>query len=83
MGYGFSLKNGIKNAKFKTIIITDADHTYPLDEVPKLFSEYNKGFDMVVGKRIGYKESFNKINFKKNFKLVVEFAAGRKIPDIK
>ena len=82
LGYGFSLKNGIKNAKFKTIIITDADHTYPLDEVPKLFSEYNKGFDMVVGKRIGYRESVIKAILRKILKLVVEFAAGRKIPDI-
>jgi len=82
LGYGFSLKNGIKNAKFQTIIITDADQTYPLDEVPKLYTEYKKGFDMVVGKRIGYKESLFKIILRKILKFVVEFAAGRKIPDI-
>ncbi len=82
LGYGFSLKNGIKNAKFQTIIITDADQTYPLDEVPKLYTEYKKGFDMVVGKRIGYKESVFKIILRKILKSVVEFAAGRKIPDI-
>ena len=82
LGYGFSLKNGIKNAKFQTIIITDADQTYPLDEVPKLYNEYKKGFDMVVGKRIGYKESLFKVMLRKILKLVVEFAAGRKIPDI-
>ena len=82
LGYGFSLKNGIKNAKFQTIIITDADQTYPLDEVPKLYTEYKKGFDMVVGKRIGYKESIFKILLRKILKFVVEFAAGRKIPDI-
>ena len=82
LGYGFSLKNGIKNAKFQTIIITDADQTYPLDEVPKLYNEYKKGFDMVVGKRIGYKESLFKVMLRKILKFVVEFAAGRKIPDI-
>ena len=82
LGYGFSLKNGIKNAKFQTIIITDADQTYPFDEVPKLYTEYKKGFDMVVGKRIGYKESLFKIILRKILKFVVEFAAGRKIPDI-
>ena len=82
LGYGFSLKNGIKNAKFQTIIITDADQTYPLDEVPKLYTEYKKGFDMVVGKRVGYKESIFKIILRKILKFVVEFAAGRKIPDI-
>ena len=82
LGYGFSLKNGIKNAKFQTIIITDADQTYPFDEVPKLYTEYKKGFDMVVGKRIGCKESLFKIILRKILKFVVEFAAGRKIPDI-
>ena len=82
MGYGFSLKNGIKNAKFQTIIITDADQTYPLDEVPKLYTEYKKGFDMVVGKRVGYKESIFKNILRKILKFVVEFAAGRRIPDI-
>ena len=82
LGYGFSLKNGIKNAKFQTIIITDADQTYPLDEVPKLYNEYKKGFDMVVGKRIGYKESLFKVMLRKILKFVVEFAAGRRIPDI-
>jgi len=82
LGYGFSLKNGIKNAKFQSIIITDADQTYPLDEVPKLYTEYKKGFDMVVGKRIGYKESIFKIILRKILKFVVEFAAGRRIPDI-
>ena len=82
LGYGFSLKNGIKNSKFQTIIITDADQTYPLDEVPKLYAEYKKGFDMVVGKRIGYKESIFKIILRRILKFVVEFAAGRRIPDI-
>ena len=71
LGYGFSLKNGIKNAKFQTIIITDADQTYPLDEVPKLYTEYKKGFDMVVGKRIGYKESILKTILRKILKFVV------------
>ena len=60
LGYGFSLKNGIKNAQYETIIITDADHTYPLNEVPNLYNEYQKGFDMVVGKRVGYQESLFK-----------------------
>ena len=37
---------------------------------------------MVVGKRIGYRESIIKTILRKILKLVVEFAAGRKIPDI-
>src|SRR5258708_1943105 len=35
IGYGRSLKDGIKQAKYDTIIITDADRTYPFEEIPK------------------------------------------------
>ena len=53
IGYGRSLKDGIKIAKHDTIIITDADQTYPIDQIPALLAEYSKGFDMVVGERTG------------------------------
>ena len=36
MGYGFSLKQGIKNAKYDNIIITDADMTYPTEAIPEM-----------------------------------------------
>src|SRR5437868_5882762 len=62
IGYGRSLKDGIQNARFDTIVITDADRTYPLHEIPTLYKEYQKGFDMVVGARTGkhYRESILK-----------------------
>jgi len=49
VGYGRSLKDGIRIAKFDTIVITDADRTYPFDQAPMLIKEFQKGFDMVVG----------------------------------
>lgn len=84
MGYGFSLKRGISEAKFETIIIIDADETYPVNEIPKLYEEYKKGFDMVIGQRTGkfYEESKLKLILRKLLKFVVEFAATKKIPDI-
>lgn len=84
IGYGRSLKDGIKAAKYDTIIITDADGTYPLEMIPILYSEYEKGFDMVVGARQGanYDESFKKKMLRLVLKKLVEFTAGRKIPDI-
>ena len=33
MGYGYSLKKGISEAQYETIIITDADSTYPFDSI--------------------------------------------------
>ncbi len=84
IGYGFSLKRGIEKAKYKTIIIIDADQTYPVDEIPKLFQEYQKGFDMVVGQRTGsfFFESPLKFFLRRLLKFIVEFAATKKIPDI-
>lgn len=84
IGYGRSLKDGIKAARYDTIIITDADGTYPLEMIPVLYKEYRKGFDMVVGARQGanYDESFSKKILRLILKKMVEFTAGRKIPDI-
>jgi polyisoprenyl-phosphate glycosyltransferase len=84
VGYGKSLKDGISQAQYDTIIISDADSTYPLEEIPKLTKEYEKGFDMVVGARTGphYRESWPKEMLRYILKWVVEFTAGRSIPDI-
>tara|TARA_B100000287_G_scaffold425703_1_gene472432 strand:+ start:1280 stop:2146 length:867 start_codon:yes stop_codon:yes gene_type:complete len=84
IGYGFSLKRGIEKAKYNTIIIIDADQTYPVDEIPKLYKEYQKGFDMVVGQRTGsfFFESPLKFFLRRLLKFTVEFAATKKIPDI-
>lgn len=84
LGYGRSLKDGITAAKYDTIVITDADLTYPFEKLEDLLVEYQKGFDMVVGKRTGkfYRESIIKTPLRKILKFMVEFTAGRSIPDI-
>jgi glycosyltransferase involved in cell wall biosynthesis len=83
-GYGRSLKDGIRKAKNDTIIITDADGTYPIERMPDLLNEYKIGFDMVVGARQGknYDESFKKKILRIILKNMVQFTAGRKIDDI-
>jgi len=83
-GYGRSLKDGIKAASYDIIAITDADGTYPIDRIPDLVTEHQKGFDMAVGTRTGkhYRESAFKAPLRKILKYLVEFAAGQKIPDI-
>lgn len=53
-GYGAALKTGIKHARYDTIVITDADCTYPIDKIPILLEAYRSGgYDMVVGARTG------------------------------
>lgn len=53
-GYGAALKLGIQRAQFDTIVITDADRTYPAEAIPDLLEVFLKeDADMIVGARIG------------------------------
>ena len=52
LGYGASLKKGIKQAKHDWILIIDGDATYPIKEIPNLIKHTN-AYDMVVGARTG------------------------------
>lgn len=84
VGYGSSLKHGIEAATYETIVITDADGTYPIKDIPKLYEKYLLGFDMVVGARTGshYRESILKMPMRRLLQFLVEWTTGRKIPDI-
>ncbi len=84
LGYGRSLKDGILAAKFDTIAIVDADGTYPIELLPAFVKEYERGFDLIVGKRQGanYHESWLKRPLRAVLKFLVEFTTGQAIPDI-
>ena len=49
-GYGAALKTGIRAARHELICITDADSTYPSEQLPKLIAEAEDA-DMVIGAR--------------------------------
>jgi glycosyltransferase involved in cell wall biosynthesis len=51
-GYGASIKTGLKRASHDLIAITDADGTYPSEELPALLDHVAE-CDMVVGARTG------------------------------
>jgi len=84
VGYGRSLKKGIQEASYDIIAICDADGTYPVSEIPELVRQYQSGFDMVVGQRHGphYRESMLKVPLRALLRFLVEWTAGRRIPDI-
>ncbi len=84
IGYGRSIKDGIKAASYDTTVICDSDGTYPIKEVPDIIRQYHSGFDMVVGERRGkhYEGSLIKKGLRFILKALVEFTSGRKIPDI-
>jgi glycosyltransferase involved in cell wall biosynthesis len=83
LGYGQSLKDGIVAAEHDLILISDADGTYPIEQMPELIAHAER-FDMVVGARQGsvYRGSGTKWLARKCFKALSEFATGRTIEDI-
>lgn len=83
-GYGQALKDGIALAKYDTIVITDADGTYPPESIPALLEKYRQGYQLVVGERKGANldETWFKKPLRFVLKLVVEFTAGARIPDV-
>jgi glycosyltransferase involved in cell wall biosynthesis len=84
LGYGRSLKDGIEAARYPAVVITDADGTYPIKDIPRLFALYGEGYHMVVGSRTGknYHQSVIKSPLRWVLQHLVEYTASRKIPDI-
>jgi glycosyltransferase involved in cell wall biosynthesis len=80
-GYGRSLKTGIEHARYEIIATTDADGTYPIEELPALLEEAAR-FDMVVGARTGphYRQVLLSPTHTA-FLLLTNFVTGTWIPD--
>ena len=82
-GYGASLKTGIKNAKGDLIAITDADGTYPIEELSNLI-KYTKKYDMVIGARTkkGVQIPLIRRPAKWFIRKLAEYLTNNKIPDL-
>lgn len=59
-GKGFSVKQGILNAKGDIILFTDADLSTPIYFLKNFLNEHSKGFDVVIASR-GLKDSKIKV----------------------
>ncbi len=51
-GVGVARTRGVKAARGEIIVMTDADNTYPNEDIPRLLAKIDEGYDMVVGARI-------------------------------
>jgi glycosyltransferase involved in cell wall biosynthesis len=82
-GYGASLKKGIKASSGEWILITDADGTYPVKDIPRLL-KYTQDYDMVVGARKGKNVSipFMRRPAKLFLNKFASYLAQTKIPDL-
>ncbi|RJQ34078.1 glycosyltransferase family 2 protein [Candidatus Parcubacteria bacterium] len=83
LGYGASLKRGIKEAKGEWIFITDADGTYPVEKLPE-FLPYMKDYDMIVGSRTTEKNETPLLRrpAKKFLNSFASWLVNFKIPDL-
>ena len=50
-GKGYSVRNGMLNARGQILLFSDADLSSPIEEAPKLFSALGKGADIAIGSR--------------------------------
>ncbi len=82
-GYGAALKTGINAARYDIIVISDADGTYPAEEIPTLLGLLDKA-DMAVGARIGKHVHIPFIRRPAKILLgwLATHVAGQKIPDL-
>jgi glycosyltransferase involved in cell wall biosynthesis len=82
-GYGAAIKTGIMAAKYDTIVIIDADGTYPPDVIPDLVAELETA-DMVVGARTGKQVHIPLIRrpAKRFLRWLASHIAGQPIPDL-
>ena len=50
-GKGYSVRNGMLNARGRVVLFSDADLSSPIEEAPKLFAALEDGADIAIGSR--------------------------------
>lgn len=83
LGYGASLKIGIRHASYDTILIIDADGTYPTEKIPELL-RYADKYDMVVAARVGETVEWPILRrmAKALLNKLANYLSGQRIPDL-
>lgn len=83
IGYGGALKTGIARARFDTVVITDADGTYPAEAIPKLLEKAGD-YEMVVAARVGTDVHIPTLRRPAKWFLrrLASYLAGERIPDL-
>lgn len=83
LGYGRSLKDGIRVSRGEFILLIDADGTYDISQVPSMLRSIEDA-DLVIGKRIFLQKS--KDHFKnitrRFFTYLASYYSGKKVEDL-
>ena len=82
-GYGAAIKTGIGHSSYPLVAITDADGTYPNEELPRLLAGM-EAHNMVVGSRTGGKVHVPLIRRPAKWLLnrIANYLVDMKIPDL-
>jgi glycosyltransferase involved in cell wall biosynthesis len=82
-GYGASLKSGIRASRYAWLAITDADGTYPIEDLTRLVREC-AAHDMVVGSRTGLHVRIPLLRRPAKWFInkLANYLSGYKIPDL-
>jgi glycosyltransferase involved in cell wall biosynthesis len=83
LGYGRSLKDGMRAAKGEYILLIDSDGTYDVGKIPEMF-RLMKDADLVIGRRVFSKKSthhFKNVT-RRFFAYLVSYYAGWRVEDL-
>ncbi len=83
LGYGRSLKDGIRRARGRYIALMDADGTYDAEKLPAMYG-LAREVDMVVGRRVFSQESTHHLKnvARRFFAYQVSYYSGYRIEDL-
>lgn len=80
LGYGHSLLRGMQLARGRYFAISDADGTYPAEELPALWEFIEAGADHVIGARTG-KELTSHFGMRTIYRWLCRLVTGEYVPD--
>ena len=82
LGYGAALKTGIRAARFDTVVIIDADGTYPASDIREVLAALET-CDMAVGARTGEEVAmpFARRPAKWLLRRLAQYITGMEVPD--
>jgi glycosyltransferase involved in cell wall biosynthesis len=83
-GTGAARTTGVRAARGRVVVFTDADRTYPNDRIPELLERMDAGADMVIGARRSEAGTVRVLRTPAKWFLrrLAEFMTGSRIPDL-
>ena len=86
-GKGYSVRNGMLNARGRIVLFSDADLSSPIEEAPKLFQALEAGADIAIGSRWlraetqTQRQPLHRQLFGRIFNLILRITLGLKFKD--